>query len=99
MSESDEFFHEIVEDGAPLQIQLPEYDQYSLSFVGRPDYETVTLYLFDMAENKPVAPIFECDKEHFELLLEQASGALMNAEGDFPQTGLTEEQFAGENND
>lgn len=78
-----EFHHERHHDGH-LQIQVPELEHCSLSFVGREDTETVTCYAFDLEEQEPVFPLFEVKKENFESLLEQASGALINANGDYP---------------
>lgn len=80
----EEFHHERHHDG-DLQVQVPELEHCSLSFVGRENTETVTCYAFDLEEQKPAFPLFEVKKEIFESLLEQASGALMNANGDYPQ--------------
>lgn len=78
-----EYFHEQHHEG-DLQVQLPDYEDKALSFVGRPDYGKITLYVFDRETMEPLFPVFECGKEHFEMLLEQASGALINAAGDYP---------------
>jgi hypothetical protein len=81
----NEYFHD-KQHGKELHVQLPGYEDMTLSFVGRPDYGTVTMYVFDMETAEPLMPVFECEKDHFEMLLEQASGALMNANGDYPQS-------------
>lgn len=79
-----EFHHERHHDG-DVQVQVPELEECTLSFVGREGTETVTCYAFDLDEQKPAFPLFEVKKDGFETLLEQASGALMNANGDYPQ--------------
>jgi len=38
--------------------------------------------VIDPETGEPQAPLFECTAEHFDLLLEQASGALMDARGE-----------------
>jgi len=76
-------FHDSHHD-QEMQVLLEGVEDMTLSFVGRPDYETVTMYVIDPETMEPQFPVFECEKEHFEMVLEQASGALMNAEGDYP---------------
>jgi len=37
------------------------------------------MYVVQTDPYEPLFPVFECKAEHFELLLEQASGALIDA--------------------
>jgi len=89
---TDDWMYPPNHDG-DLQVHIDGHENMALSFVGRPDYGTVELCVFDTEEMQAVDTVFECKKEHFEMLLEQASGALMNAEGDFPQRPEMEEQY------
>jgi uncharacterized protein (UPF0218 family) len=72
------------DDGKEFHWLVDGCEDMAASFVGREDAGTVTLYAIDPDNPVDKIPIMECEKEHFELVLEQASGALMNAEGDYP---------------
>jgi hypothetical protein len=76
-----EFFHDRFHDDE-LQLLVPGAEDMTVSFVGREDTRTVTCYVIDPETQEPQAPLFECDAEHFDMLLEQASGALMDARGE-----------------
>jgi hypothetical protein len=93
MSE-DKTFHESHND-KEMQVLVDGFEGMTLSFVGRPDYGTVTMYIIDPETLEPQVPVFECEREHFETVLEQASGALMNAEGNYPSMPHFEEAHCG----
>jgi O-glycosyl hydrolase len=81
-----EFYHYRTNDEVEMQVLLPGYKDCALAFTGREETETVTCHLYDYEKQARIKPVFECKKDHFELFFEQASGALMNANGDYPQS-------------
>lgn len=78
-NDTDGMFHDETCD-KPLAVHIPGCEDMSLSFVGREDYQTVTCYAIDRDNPWNKVPLFEVKLERFEFLLEQASGAKIDAE-------------------
>lgn len=98
MSES-EYRHDPVKPEQDLQVHIPGYEDYALSFIGFPETETVECVLLH-PETLDRKLLFETTTENFEMFIQQAIGAKNNSEGDYPNMppGF-EEQRTGENND
>lgn len=63
-------------------------DADTLSFVGDSSTGTVTIWYFDLEEGEPVEKVAEYDVNHFQMVLEQACAAKLDAEGGLDVTGL-----------